>query len=81
MVLTEVCNLVLTSGPDSDQAFIPTTDGNAGTFNFGMSAPKRCTLGFSHLFSAALAEFALHLASLQYLGNVASVYDPVRCPE
>ena len=33
------------------------------------------TFGFSHLFSAALAEFALHLASLQYLGK-ASV-DPV----
>ena len=27
------------------------------------------TRGFSHLFSAALAEFALHLASLQYLGK------------
>ena len=27
------------------------------------------TLGFSYLFSAALAEFALHLASLQYLGK------------
>ena len=27
------------------------------------------TLGFSHLFSAAMAEFALHLASLQYLGK------------
>ena len=27
------------------------------------------TLGFSHLFSAALAEFALHLASVQYLGK------------
>ena len=25
--------------------------------------------GFSHLFSAALVEFALHLASLQYLGK------------
>ena len=28
------------------------------------------TLGFSHLFSAALAELALHLPSLQYLGKV-----------
>ena len=27
------------------------------------------TRGFSHLFSAALAEFALHLASLQYFGE------------
>ncbi len=27
------------------------------------------TLSFSHLFSAALPEFALHLASLQYLGK------------
>ena len=27
------------------------------------------TLGFSHLFSTALVEFALHLASLQYLGK------------
>ena len=27
------------------------------------------TRGFSHLFSAALAEFALHLASPQYLGK------------
>ena len=27
------------------------------------------TLSFSHLFSTALAEFALHLASLQYLGK------------
>ena len=27
------------------------------------------TRGFSHLFSAALAELALHLASLQYLGK------------
>ena len=27
------------------------------------------TFGFSHLFSAALAELALHLASLQYLGK------------
>ena len=27
------------------------------------------TLGFNHLFSAPLTEFALHLASLQYLGK------------
>ena len=30
------------------------------------------TLGFSHLFNAALAELALHLASLQYLGKANS---------
>ena len=27
------------------------------------------TRGFNHLFNAALAEFELHLASLQYLGK------------
>jgi hypothetical protein len=38
------------------------------------------TRGFNHLFSAALAELALHLASLQYLGKAkAEPASLIRC--
>ena len=32
------------------------------------------TLGFNHLFRAALAEFELHFCSLQYLGKAKAVF-------